>query len=227
MDTQNKEKIGGNPKQLKLILGVVLLIIIAVVIVVLTSKKSAAPTTENNQPVTEQTGTETTEVAEASTPINSEELIPVEVPNIKGAKVVVEGANAITTDNVVVTETGKVTDNVALPMSENAPKQTGFLNKEELAPSVLKLSVGNNKFTPSEFTTKAGAPTTFAITGVDDFSHVIAFDDPILSAIAVLVGPAQTKAITFNAPTTPGTYTFRCASPNHAEAGEIGKMTVK
>ena len=226
MDNQNKVKIGGTSKQLKIIVAVIVLIVVAAVVVLLLSKNNQGaqqpvPTTGQNE-----TGT-TTAIVEASTPVSSEDLTPVVVPNIEGAKVAVVGANPITKDNIVVTPTGKVTENTVLPMSDTAPKQTGFLVKEDLAPTVLKLSVGNNKFVPSEFTTKVGAPTTFAITGVDNFSHVIAFDDPSLSAIAVLVGPSQTKAITFNAPTTAGSYTFYCASPDHAARGEKGVMIVK
>jgi plastocyanin len=226
MENQVKEKTGGMTKQMQFILAAVLLVIIIAVIVVLAGKKNSSPATQN-QPTTQEQATGTEPVADASTPVNTEELKPVEIPNIEGAKVVIEGANAITPDNKVVTETGKVTENVVLPMAPTAPKQTGFLDKTELPKGVVNVSVGNNKFSPAEFSTRAGAPTTFSLTGVDDFSHVIAFDDASLSAIAILVGPGQTKAITFNAPTTPGTYTFSCASPDHASRGERGKMIVK
>lgn len=226
MENQVNQKKGGMTKQMKFILAAVLLVIVIAVIVVLAGKKNKTPIIQN-QPTQEQ-ATATPEVADASTVVEStEELIPVEIPNIKDAKVVIKGANAITPDNKVITETGKVTENVVLPMSPTAPKQTGFLDKAELPKGVVNVSVGNNKFSPAEFSTKAGAPTTFSLTGVDDFSHVIAFDDASLTAIAILVGPGQTKAITFNAPTTPGTYTFSCASPDHAARGEKGKMIVK
>jgi len=61
---------------------------------------------------------------------------------------------------------------------------------------------------------------------VDEYSHMISFEDPALAAVAILVGPGQTKAITFNAPAEPGTYTFFCASPGHREKGEVGQMIV-
>lgn len=229
MDNQSKEKIGGTKQRNFIIIAIGLVVIIAAIVVLLSNKMKTGQNQTNN-PVTNQEE-QNNEVVDASTPINSEEikedLKPVEIPNVEGAKVLVEGANAITPDNKVITETGKVTENVALPMSENAPKQTGFLEREELSKGVVQVEVGKNKFTPSQFSTKAGAPTTFSLTGVDDFSHVIAFDDPSLTAIAILVGPGQTKAITFNAPTTPGNYTFYCASPDHATRGEKGVMIVK
>lgn len=231
MENKDKEKVSGNAKQIKIIIAAVALVIAIAVIVVIASKNKPSSQIKNSDQNQGQVDTgqavDTTEVVDAVTTIDDKELIPVKIPNIEGAKVVVEGANAITTDNKVVTETGVVTENIVLPMSETAPKQTGFLDKETLASGVAKIEVGNNKFSPTSFSTKVGAPTTFSLTGVDDFSHVITFDNPVLSAIAILVGPGQTKAITFNAPTTAGTYTFSCASPDHAARGEKGTMIVR
>jgi uncharacterized cupredoxin-like copper-binding protein len=229
METQENTNVGAKkPKKLVLILAAVLLVVVIIVIAMLASKKNAAPTTNNNSGQTTTSNQEETNTStpDASTPASAS-LQEANIANLQGAKVVVPGANAITTDNKVVNEKGVVTDNNAMPMTETAPKQTGFLNKDDVPQGVAGISVGNNKFSPNSFSTTAGAPTTFTLTGIDSYSHVIAFDDQSLAAIAILVGPGQTKAITFNAPTTPGEYTFRCASPGHAEAGEVGKMIVK
>lgn len=230
METQENTNVGAKkPNKLVLILAAVLLVVVIIVIAMLASKKNVAPTNNNQEAaVNQENPVETAqEGQDAATPVNSASLQEANVANLEGAKVVVPGANPITTDNKVVTDTGQVTDNNAQPMTESAPKQTGFLNKEEISKDVVGISVGNNKFSPTSFSTTVGAPTTFTLTGVDSYSHVIAFDDPSLAAIAILVGPGQTKAITFNAPATAGEYTFRCASPGHAEAGEVGKMIVK
>lgn len=231
METQENTTIGKKPKKLVLILAAVLLVVVIIAIAILVGKKNLNPT-NNNQPgaINNQDNTENVEEGapqDASTPTNSASLQEANIANLEGAKVVVPGGNAITTDNKVVNEKGQVTANDAQPMTENAPKQTGFLNKEEISKDVLGINVGDNKFTPTSFKTKAGVPTTFTLTGIDAYSHVIAFDDPSLAAIAILVGPGQTKAITFAAPATAGEYTFRCASPGHSEAGEIGKMIVE
>lgn len=236
---ENKEKDPNRKpsKNLPLIL-IGLVVLIAIIIIAVMMNKGQQGT---NNPAG-QTGTQTGQVDQATgqtgegdtdTPTNAaislddENLQTVVVPGAGEAKVVIPGANPITADNKVVTETGQITENSGVTMGENAPKQTGFLNKEELPDDLVKLNVGTDKFTPNSFTTVAGAPTTFSLTGVDEYSHVIAFDDPSLSAIAILVGPGQTKAITFNAPETPGTYTFRCASPGHADKGEVGEMIVQ
>jgi plastocyanin len=157
--------------------------------------------------------------------VSSPELQPANIANLQGAKVAVPGANPITTNNKVVTATGQATDNTARPMSDTAPKQTSFLDKSTLPSGLTKITIANGTFSPSTFTTTVGAPTTFSLTGGDSLSHVIAFDDTSLNAIAILVGPGQTKAITFNAPSKAGSYTFRDASPSDKPA--VGTMIVK
>ena len=225
MQDQRIEKTNVNVKYIKFILILIGLVAVVLAAIFVSNKRAQAPLTP--EPIISNQVEEVSEVPDASTPIDSEELKDVDIPGIDGAKAVLEGGNAITPDNKVVTATGKVAENIVLPMSENAPRQSGFLDKENLAKGVVQLEVGNNKFSPNEFSTQADSPTTFALTSIDKRSHVISFDDPALNAIAILVGPGQTKAITFNAPATPGTYEFHCAAPEHAARGEKGKMTVK
>jgi cytoskeletal protein RodZ len=224
MNETNKET---NNKKLFIIVGVLAVVFIVLIAVLLINKKTPTNQTSTTQTNVDQTvGTTTNTDASAAT--NEVTVAPVtkEQP-LKDVKIVVPGANPITSDNKVVTKTGAATDNTAPVMSDSAPKQTGFLSKEELPTTMTKLSVSAAGFSPKEFTTKAGAPTSFAITSTDDEVHVIAFSDPSLSAIAVLVGPGQTKAIVFNAPTTAGKYEFHCVSPSHAARGEVGTMIVK
>jgi len=218
-----------NPKKLLVILGIVVVIAAIVIVAVVQTKKTAPNTGEQTgeQAAPEQADKPAVENVATTTNDNAIEGVGEKV-DLKDAVAVIPGSpNMVTKDNKVVTETGVVAANNARPMSEEAPKQTGFLDKASLPEAVVKLEVGNDKFNPSEFTVKAGAPTTFSLTGADSFSHVIVFDDSSLSAIAILVGPGQTKAITFNAPVKAGTYTFRCDSPGHADGGETGKMIVK
>lgn len=215
-------------KNLFIVVGIIAVILIALVAILLTGKK--APSNQavvNNQPVSGQTNASTTNT-DASAAATEVTVAPVtkEQP-LKDVKIVVPGANPITSDNKVVTPTGAATVNTAPVMSDSAPKQTGFLNKADLPTTMTSLSISATGFSPKTFTTKAGAPTSFAITSTDSEVHVIAFSDPSLSAIAVLVGPGQTKAIVFNAPTTPGSYEFHCVSPGHKDRGEVGTMIVK
>jgi plastocyanin len=227
----NNQSASATSKRLKIIIAVGLVVVIIAVIAVLISQKNqdkqlaggpvGQTTNTNNAP------TDPGAVQDAATLTNDSELTPANIPNLEGAKVAVPGANPITKENKVVNEKGVNTENAALPMSDTAPKQTGFLKPEELAAGVLKIGVGNGTFAPKQFTTSASVPTTFSLTGTDAYAHLIAFSDPSLAAIAILVGPGQTKAITFNAPATPGEYEFFCASPEHADKGEKGKMIVK
>jgi len=225
-----------NPKKMLVILGIIAVVVVAIIIVAASTKK----TPNNNENGGDQNpagqaenmdaaaGEEATSTPESST-VDANAIEGVgQVVDLKDAVAVIPGgANLVTPDNKVVTSEGVVASNSAIPMSEEAPKQSGFLDKESLPEEVIKLNVGNNKFEPNSFTVKAGAPTTISLTGVDSFSHVITFESPSLSAIAILVGPNQTKAITFNAPMQPGDYVFRCDSPEHAANGETGKMIVK
>lgn len=233
---ENKEKESMPASKKKMIFVVLAVILIAAIVVVaLSMKKTQSPSGENNQGGEQNQGEqanvegegEAEQNTDASVDLSSEELQKVEIADIENAVVVVPGANAITKDNKVVTAEGVVTDSAAIPMSDNAPKQTGFLVREELPSSIVQLEVGNGKFSPNQFTTKPGAPTTFSLTSVDEYVHIINFDDQAVSAVSILVGPGQTKAITFNAPTEAGEYTFRCNVPGHAEEGETGKMIVR
>lgn len=236
MENKDKDMAKKPSKNIPMIvIGVIILVAIVVIAMAMNKRDGGQTNPEANNGQVGQTQDDGASGADGETPGSTDasvsaddsDLQTVEVEGIGEAKVVVPGANPITADNIVITETGQVAQNDAVTMSENAPKQTGFLNKEELPDGMVKLSIGNDKISPSEFTTTAGAPTTFSLTGVDEYSHVIAFEDPSLSAIAILVGPGQTKAITFNAPATAGTYKFVCASPGHTDKGEVGQMIVR
>lgn len=212
-------------KKLFVLLGI-LVIAIALVVVASLSSQKGQNTGNNNA------GNENEAVAEgaSSTPDASaalEDIKPAEVTEsqpLEDVKIIVPGANPVTADNKVVTETGQVTDNSAAPMSENAPKQTGFLVKEELPQGMTNITITSKGMNPASFSTKAGAPTSISVTSGDDSVHVFSFTDPALSAVTVLVGPGQTKAIVFNAPATAGEYEYKDAAPDRTAAG---KMIVK
>lgn len=146
---------------------------------------------------------------------------------LKDAVVAVSGANPITKDNQVVTATGEPVKTDARVMAEDAPRPTGLLDKASLPASLAKITVTAAGFSPKQFTTQKGAPTTFSLTSGDEFVHVIVFEDPSLSAVAMLVGPGQTRAITFPAPDKAGEYIFRDDTPTGIEKGITGKMIVK
>lgn len=143
-----------------------------------------------------------------------------------GAKVEVVGANPIL-NGVVVTETGAPAQNSAVPMSPEAPKQSAPIKLEDLPATAIKLEISDNTFKPASFQVRPGAPVTLSLTSSDRKHHVLIFDNPVLSAVAISSLPGQTKAITFNAPTEKGEYTFHCDLPFHSDNGETGVMIVR
>jgi uncharacterized cupredoxin-like copper-binding protein len=220
---ENNQSNVASSKKILVLVGVLAVIVIVAVIVALTNKKPA----EQNAPV--ETGTTTEQGTETGT---TTEPAPVDLgainPELAGAKQVVTGASPVK-ENKVVTMEGKPVLNDAAPMSPQAPQQTAPISKETVASNgnVLKIDVSATGFNPKEFTVKPGAVMTIAVTSVDEFTHIFAFSDPSLEAVAVGLAPGETRAITFNAPAKAGEYEFKCGVPGHAGRGEVGKMIVK
>jgi uncharacterized cupredoxin-like copper-binding protein len=140
--------------------------------------------------------------------------------------VVVPGTNAINDSGEVVTKEGKPVQQDATPGTPEAPQQSAAISVEEIPPSAVKLEVSSAGFKPSQFTVKAGAAVTISLTTTDQ-THLFYFDDPSLQAVAIGIGPGETRAITFNAPAEKGTYGFHCDVPGHTARGEVGQMIVE
>ncbi len=153
------------------------------------------------------------------------ELIIPEV--LQTAVVTVPGANPIIPDGTVMTVSGSPVQNDAAPLSADAPQQTPPIAPEQLSASAINLTVSGGIWTPAEFTVKAGAPITLALTVDDDNHHFFLFNDPSLQAVVVGLSPHETRALTFNAPEQVGEYSFSCNVPGHADRGEKGKMLVR
>lgn len=136
------------------------------------------------------------------------------------------GASPVTEEGVVLNTQGEEAKNDVQPGSPEAPQQSNPIAAEEVPSSATKLTVSAQGFSPAEFTVSAGSAVTLSVTSGDTQTHIFMFDDPSLSAVAVGIGPGETRAITFNAPTTKGEYSFRCDVPGHAGRGEVGKMIV-
>jgi plastocyanin len=184
-----------------------------------TSGVTGSNGSQNSQ--TAGSASSTTVAPSATVSTASQGLQNANVANLKGAKVVVPGANPITTDNKVVTASGEVTANNVRSISANAPKPTGLLDKSTLPKTLVQINVTSTGFSPKEITAQAGAPLSFSLTSADSFVHVLAFNDSSLSAITILVGPGQTKAITFNAPAKAGSYTFYDSAADNSVTGTL------
>lgn len=141
--------------------------------------------------------------------------------------VAVTGTSPIAPSGEVIAPSGKPADNTSVPGSQTAPQQSAPLSTKEVPPQAVKLSVSASGFSPSSFSVSAGKAVTLSLTSTDDQTHVLRFNDPSLNAVAIGIGPGQTRVITFNAPAAPGTYSFHCDVPGHTARGETGTMTVR
>ena len=220
MENANNPSPKMNKKKMMILVAALTVVIIIAVVVLLVTKKGNNTTTAPENQANEGTTTEVTGTDGTPAP-----AVALEEKN--GAKAQVPGGSLVTKDNKVITSEGVVTQNNAVPASPTAPKQTPVIAKESLPTSVIKLDDSSTGFSPNSFTVKAGAPVTLAVTSADKSTHVFFFDDASLGAVAIGVDPGTTRAITFNAPTKAGEYTFRCDVPGHAQRGETGKMIVK
>lgn len=205
-----------NSKKMLIIIGVVVAIII-LVIAVLQMNKQKPVVVE-----TPKTNTPTSEVTPA-TPAQEAAKQAEVATALKEATIVVPGANPITKDNVVVTKTGEATKNDVSAASALAPQQTLNIPRESLPASVIKLDTSNEiGFVPNTFSVKAGAPVTVSLTNKDaGNSRTLAFTDASLVSVIIGTPPSETRAITFNAPTKPGTYNFIDGIPGHTGSGTM------
>lgn len=202
----------NNKKNLLIIAGLAILAIIVIIIVANLGNRQAGPVSQTGE-----------EIRIAPTDLDRE--TPIATPEeVMQAKPVIEGTSKVL-DNVVVTPTGKPVKNDVRPGSPEAPQQTAPVNPETLPSGSVKLTGSAAGFSPDRFEVKAGQLVTLSLTSVDDMTHVLLFSNPELSAVAIGVGPNETRAITFNAPKA-GEYPFHCDVPGHLSRGEKGVMVV-
>lgn len=209
----------NNKKKIWILLGVIVVIVVIIAVAASQSQKNTKQAPTQGNVTGEETPAADTEVA-----AGTEAAVN---PVLENATVEVPGTNYITTDDKVVTQTGEETKTNVSPMSPLAPQQSGPVSAESLSNNVVKIKATVGKgYEPAEFTVNRGQAVTLSLTSTD-LSHGLVFDDPSLQAVGVAVSSGETRAITFNAPTTAGEYTFHCTLPPHAASGEVGKMIVK
>lgn len=220
-----KKNMQSNKQKLWILLGVIA--VIAIIVIVAASQSKKTNTNTNDQANSQPTANQSDNTQQPAAGNATEASTPAVNPVLKDTTVVVPGANPITKDNKVVTIEGKPTKNDVVPMSPQAPQQTAPVDKNALSKSVIKLEISSSGWSPNSFSVKAGAPVSLAVSSVDKYTHVFMFDDSSLSAVAIGVGPNETRAITFNAPAKAGEYKFHCDVPGHSGRGEVGTMIVK
>ncbi len=129
-----------------------------------------------------------------------------------------------TRDGRVVTQEGEEVRYDVEPGSPDAPQQSSPIGEGEIPQdSINILATRDGGYVPSEFTVRSGDLVTLSVTAGDERVYVFKFRDPSLSAVAIGVGPGETRSIRFNAPSS-GEYEFYCDVPG---CGLIGKMIVR
>lgn len=158
-------------------------------------------------------------------PQTAEEVGPLATSTPQGI-VAAPGLSAVSEEGEVVTQEGNPVQLDVTPGTPEAPQQSNPIAVQDLPSASVKISVSADGFAPSTFRVRSGVAVTVAIMGADSQTHVFAFKDTSLSAVAVGVGPGETRAITFNAPAR-GEYRFYCNVPGHEARGEVGTMIVE
>jgi len=216
---ENNKQISPNNKKLFVLVGILVVVTIIIIVASQGTKKvnvTQEPSSPANVDTTEQAGGEST----TTPPVATAPVLP------EGTRFDAPGTALITQDNKVVNMQGVEVKNNVIPGSPEAPHETGAISKDDVAKSAINITVSSTGFKPAEFRVKANQPVTIAVTGGDQWAHVFAFRDPVLSAIAVGIGGEETRAITFKAPAK-GEYEYYCNIPGHDKRGEVGKMIVE
>lgn len=142
----------------------------------------------------------------------------------KAQSPVVNGNNAATS-NINPANNSAPVGSASTSKSTSNNQQSNPVPTNNIPTKAVKLTVTTAGFSPSSFTVGAGKSVTLSITAGDSKTHVFVFDSTLLSAVAVGVGPGETRLITFNAPKVAGTYKFHSNVPG--QSGEKGVMIVK
>ncbi len=107
------------------------------------------------------------------------------------------------------------------------PMSSPPLEEAEIPEEAIRIEISAEGFEPSTFEVNEEEKVILIVTSQDKWTHIFKFEDEILSKVAVGVGPGETRAITFYAPSEIGEYEFFCDIPGHKGRGEKGKMIVK
>ncbi len=119
-------------------------------------------------------------------------------------------------------------DNTVRPGSPGAPQQTAPVSPNSRLFNSIYITAALGNFAPDTLYVRKNQVIPMYMTSVDNLTHVLLFSDPELSAIAIGVGPGETRAITWKAYNlVPGqTYPFHCDVPGHLSQGERGALVV-
>lgn len=89
--------------------------------------------------------------------------------------------------------------------------------------SEVRIAAGEHRFTPSRFTLSKGTPVRLTLANGGALEHDLRLDDQ--PEVWLRARPGESTTIVFT-PQRPGTFSFRCTLPGHADAGMVGEFTV-
>lgn len=206
-------------------LGVLAVIVIIIIVAVSSKKVGMIVNPEAVIPELTKNVATTTAPGEI-VPSKSVVTLATSTPEIiKESAPVAYGSSLVTKDNKVITPQGTPVKLNVSPASPDAPTESQPVAVAPSGANTIKVSASGAGFTPNEFTVKEGQLVNFALTSVDDFTHVFRFTDKALAGTLLGVASGETRVKSWNAPKK-GTYDFICDIPGHAGRGETGKMIV-
>lgn len=114
------------------------------------------------------------------------------------------------------------------PGSPTAPQQSAPISPTSRLYNSIYITASRSGFEPDTLYIRKNQIVPMYMTSVDNLTHVLLFNDPALSAVAIGVGPNETRAIYWKAyNVVPGqSYGFRCDVPGHSAGGELGVFHV-
>ncbi|MFA7119511.1 MAG: cupredoxin domain-containing protein [Sphaerochaetaceae bacterium] len=155
-------------------------------------------------------------------PTNQQPLVETSpIINIDGATIVAPGTSPIK-DGVVINDLSQSADNSAPEYSAEAPKLSKNIPQEQLPQDGIQINISRDGFSPNEFKVKAGEPVIIKISAVDQWAHILVFEDKDLQGLTMGLYGGENRVMAFNAPNETGEYFFR-----NDIFGSQGKMIVE
>jgi uncharacterized cupredoxin-like copper-binding protein len=91
----------------------------------------------------------------------------------------------------------------------------------------VTVTVGNGmNYNPSTITVHAGQPVQLSLQNTGLMPHDFTLTDGVAQTVKISAGGGQTASGVFTID-SPGTYTFDCSMPGHADAGMKGTITAQ
>ena len=153
-----------------------------------------------------------------------QDTVPIETAPVKPSLTLTAIGTSPVVDGKVVQLNYDPVSLLVEPGSSQAPLSSRPITSGEYPSGSQIIGFSDSGVQPVSFNVRAGEVVNIVIHSQGESSHVFRFRDKTLKAVAIGVGPDESRAIAFNAP-GPGTYEFFCDIPGH-KTREVGTMVV-